>query len=217
MRRIIAIILLLVSAFAQAQQPSLKGGLTNFVKRNIIYPPYSLHNCIQGTVNVGFKLNEKGEVYYTTINKGIGTDLDDEALRLVRMSTGKWTVPIGHDTTALLVVPVNFKLDGYDCRLMSQNDIALAVKAYKDEQELINVVLNFYRNKEKGNYKPEDLPKISRIKSELGIDEDYLENRINAGLRKYKQGDKLGACEEFNFVKYMGSKKADEQLAKYCK
>lgn len=217
MRRIATLILLLVSACAMAQQPSLKGGLTAFVKKNIIYPSYSLHNCIQGTVNVGFKLNAKGEIYYTAVNKGIGTDLDDEALRLIRMSSGKWSVPPSHDTTALLVVPVNFTLDGYDCRYMSANDIALAVKTYKDEQELTNVVLNFYRNKENGNYKPEDLPKIMRIKSELDIDDDYLSSRVEAGLKKYKQGDKLGACEEFKFVKYMGSKLADEQLAKYCK
>ncbi len=217
MIRIATIFLLFVSTCAQAQQPSIKGGLAAFIKRNIIYPAYSLHHCIQGTVNIGFKLNAKGEVYYTTISKGMGTDLDDEALRLIRMSSGKWIVPLSHDTTALLVVPVNFNLDGYDCRQVSANDIALAIKGYKDEQALVDVVLNYYRNKEKGNLKPEELPKIMKLKAELGIDDDYLNSRIEAGLRKYKQGDRLGACEEFSFVKYMGSLKAKEYLDKYCK
>lgn len=217
MIRIATIFLLFVSTLAKAQQPSIKGGLAAFIKRNIIYPAYSLHHCIQGTVNIGFKLNAKGEVYYTAISKGMGTDLDDEALRLIRMSSGKWIVPLSHDTTALLVVPVNFNLDGYDCRQVSANDIALAIKGYKDEQALVDVVLNYYRNKEKGNLKPEELPKIMKLKAELGIDDDYLNSRIEAGLRKYKQGDRLGACEEFSFVKYMGSPKAKEYLDKYCK
>ncbi|MNI76004.1 hypothetical protein D3C73_1322000 [compost metagenome] len=55
------------------------------------------------------------------------------------------------------------------------------------------------------------------IKSQLGIDDEYLDDRIKMGLKKIKQGDKQGACEDFLFVKYMGSKKADDYLVKYCK
>lgn len=208
--------LLLLAVSASAQQPQLKGGFSAFVAQNTIYPPYALHNCIQGKVNVSFKLNAKGEVYDANIAKGFGIDLDDEALRLVKMTNKKWIVPSGYDTTSLVVVPVNFALKGYDCDLKSSNEIALAIKAYKDEQALIEVVTNFYKQKEKGVYKQEDEAKILRIKSDLGIDDDYLNEVIGAGLKKIKQGDRQAACADFNFVKYMGSVKADQMLAKYC-
>ncbi|TKC12466.1 energy transducer TonB [Pedobacter polaris] len=217
MYKLATALLILISLSARAQQPELKGGLMTFVKNNTIYPAYSLHNCIQGIVNIGFKLNDRGEIYYSTITSGVGTDLDDEALRLIRMSSKKWTVPNDHDTTTLLVVPINFSLSGYDCDRKSKGDIALAIKAYKDNEELTKVITNFYQNKEKGNFKPEDEAKIAQIKSQLGIDDEYLDEMVNNGLKKIKQGDRQGACEDFIFVKYMGSDKANDWLTKYCK
>ncbi|RZL33987.1 MAG: energy transducer TonB, partial [Pedobacter sp.] len=178
---------------------------------------YSKSNCLQGTINVGFKLNTKGEVYYSLVTSGLGTDLDVEALRLIRLSSRKWTVPKTHDTTALLVVPINFTLNGYDCDRVSKADIAFAIKVYKDEEELTKVVTNYYQNKEKGTAKLEDEARVLLIKNQLGIDDEYLGERIDAGLKKIKQGDKQGACEDFNFVKYMGSDKANDWLTKYCK
>jgi hypothetical protein len=90
MARIIIVFLLLIFTSVKAQEPQLEGGLSSFLKDNMVYPPYSLQNCIQGTIDVGFKLNAKGEVYYAAIVKGVGTDLDDEALRLIKLSSGKW-------------------------------------------------------------------------------------------------------------------------------
>lgn len=209
--------LLLFSFSAQAQQPEMKGGLPAFFKSNIIYPNYSRQNCIQGAVDVGFKLNAKGEVYFSTINKGMGTDLDDEALRLIRLTSGKWIMASTHDSLVLLVVKVNFSLQGFECGSKDKREIAQAIAAYRAEEELASVVSNFYKNKEKGSFKAEDEAKILRIKNELEITDEYLANKIESGLKKIKQGDKQGACEDFNFVKYMGSDAANELLAKYCK
>ncbi|TKC02051.1 energy transducer TonB [Pedobacter cryotolerans] len=217
MYKLAAIILSFTSVSAFGQQPEIKEGLPNFIKNNIIYPSYSKYNCIQGLVNVGFKLNAKGEVYYSVITSGLGIDLDKEALRLVRMSSLKWSVPDTHDTTSLLIVPVNFTLTGYDCDRKSKAEIALAIKAYKDDEELTNVISNYYKNKERGTSELADEIKVIQIKNQLGIDDEYLDERINAGLKKIKQGDRQGACEEFNFVKYMGSDKAKDLLDKYCK
>ena len=208
--------LLLFSIATSAQEPQLEGGLSAFLKENTIYPLYSSQNCIQGTVNVGFKLNAKGQVYYAAITNGIGTDLDDEALRLIKLSSGKWNVPLNHDTLALVLIPMNFTLKDYDCERKDKGSIAMAIRAYKVETELINVILNFYRSKEKGTYNAAEEPKILKLKSELEIDDDYLDRRVAAGLKKLKQGDKQGACADFTFVKYMNSDKADALLAKHC-
>lgn len=217
MVRVLTIFIILISFSVKAQQPQLKGGLPGFLKENTIYPSYSLHNCIQGTVKVGFKINATGDVYAAEIVNAVGADLDAEALRLVKMSSGKWIVPSRHDTTTLIIVPVNFSLNGYGCENKSNEAIALAIKSYKDQEELKYVIMNFYRNKEKGIYKSEDEAKIVRLKTEIGIGEDYLDDKIETALKKYKQGDRQGACEDFNFVKYMGSDKANDWLFKYCK
>lgn len=217
MYKFVTIFFILISFGVKAQKPELKGGLDAFIKNNIVYPSYSLHNCIQGVINIGFKLNAKGEVYYAAVNKGLGVDLDEEALRLVRMSSKKWIVPSSHDTTSLLVVPVNFALSGYDCDQVSKADIALAIKAYKDQEALTNVVTNFYKNKELGTYKAEDEVTVQQIKTQLNIDDDYLDGVVKTGLKKIEQGDIQGACKDFIFVKYMGSNKANDLLLQYCK
>lgn len=212
----ILLALFLLAGFTVQAQPQLKGGLDAFVTANKVYPPYSLQNCIEGVVNVGFKLNKNGEVYYSVVRKGMGTDLDDEALRLIRLSSGKWTVPAGHDSTLVLIAPMVFNLSGYGCELKSKEDIQRAIANYKSSEGMTNAVLNFYKNKDSVKYKPEEEARILRLKAELGYDDRYLKERINDGKRKLKQKDLQGACEDFLFVKNMGSILADELIAQYC-
>ena len=197
-------------------QPSLKGGLESFVANNKIYPAYSLQHCIDGTVTISFKLNKSGEVYYSKIQKGIGTDLDDEALRLIRLSSGKWTVPSDHDTTISIVIPINFKLSGEDCRNKSRKDIKQAIEVYKTNVGMTDAILNFYRHKASRKSKANEEQRIIALRTSLGYDEEYMKTRINDGMKKLKQKDRQGACEDFMFVKNMGYNLADEQIAKYC-
>lgn len=206
-----------LSAFTLKAQPVIKGGLEAFVATNSVYPGYSKANCIQGTVTISFKLNEAGEVYYSKISSGIGTDLDDEALRLIRLSSGKWTVPKGHDTTVSLIAPMKFTLSGFNCGDKNPQEIQQAILAYRSNEGLVNSIQNFYRNKEKGTYKEEEEGRFVALKQELGYDDVYFKERIKDGLKKIKQKDRQGACEDFLFVKYMGSDLANEMLEKYCK
>ncbi|WP_421942143.1 energy transducer TonB [Pedobacter sp.] len=216
MKKLIAICLIFYAAVAQGQVQfkSGKSGFASFLKENTVYPSYSRDNCIQGTVNISFKLDENGKVYYSRVSKGILTELDEEALRLVRLSSGKWKVPAGYDTTISIIAPVNFQLAGY-CEGKSKEDIQEAIRSYQNEEALTNSVINFYKNIDQA--KPGQELQIIAIKNQLGIDDDYLNSRIKNGLKKIKQGDKQGACEDFLFVKYMGSKLADEYLEKHCK
>lgn len=214
MRRYL-LFLLIIAGIQLNAQPSLKGGLGNFVQSNKVYPRYSLANCIQGTVNIAFKLDRDGRVYYSEVRKGVGTDLDDEALRLIRMSSGKWIVPADHDTTLSIIAPINFALS--DCVGKSAREVKEAIEAYKATTDLTNAVLNYYRNIELGKPLGITFARVTELKATLGIDEDYLQRRLEDGKKKLKQKDNQGACEDFKFVKYMGSKIADELLAKYCK
>lgn len=217
MKKLLAIFFVFCSSFsfAQVQFKSGKTGFADFLREHTIYPSFSKANCIQGSVNISFKLDEKGNVYFSKVSKGILTDLDEEALRLVRLSSGKWQIPPGFDTTTSIVVPVNFRLSGFNCEGRNNADMQTAIRAYQSEEALTNSVINFYKNIDKAQ--PGQEAKFIAIKKQLGIDDDYLQSRIDIGLKKIKQGDVQGACEEFSFVKNMGSNLAAAYLSKYCK
>lgn len=218
MGRLILVLLLALSFKLNAQQkPTIKNGLEAFVRANTIYPMYALDNCIQGTIEVGFKLNKAGEVIYAAITKGIGADLDAEALRLIKLTSGKWQVPTGYDTTFLIRSPMKFSLQDYGCEQINPASVGLAIKQYNDDMASINKIANFYRNIEQGIENFIEESKIIKLKEDLGIDDDYLTKKIRMAERKISQGDLQSACEDFKFVKYMGSTKADKLLAKYCK
>jgi TonB family protein len=216
MAKILVSFFVLLTSIVHAQ-PVIKGGLEAFVTANNVYPQYSLQNCIQGTVSISFKLDRSGGVYYSKISSGIGTDLDDEALRLIRLSSGKWLIPDSYDTTVFLVAPMKFTLSGYHCPDKDPQEIKRAIAVYKSNEALTNSIQNFYRNKEKGAVKAEEEARFIALRKELGYDDDYFRERIEDGLKKLKQKDKQGACEDFLFVRYMGVDLADEMLEKYCK
>lgn len=216
MKKILGVFLLFL-VFSVKAQPVIKGGLETFIQENLVYPEFSLKHCIQGKVNVSFKVNLLGEVYASKVSSGPGIDLDQEALRLIRLSSGHWQVPPGFDTTYVLIAPVNFKISGDDCNHVSITELRKAVAAYQADNALTDVITNFYRNKTEGKYSEAEEARINAMKKELGYDEEYLQRRVEAGKKKLKQKDKQGACEDFLFVKYMGSSLADEFLDKYCK
>ena len=217
MRRLIFVLMLSAVFSASAQQPTIKNGLEFFVKSNTIYPMFALDNCIQGTIEVGFKLDKEGKVTYATVTKGIGADLDAEALRLIKLSSGKWQIPMGYDTTFLVRSPIKFSLQGYGCENINPGSVGLAINRYKDELQSVNKIANFYRNIEQGieNFIEEE--KIIALKNELEIDDHFIDRKIAIAEKKISQGDLQSACEDFKFVKYMGSKKADKLLARYCR
>lgn len=215
--RTIPTILLIFVSFSVFAQPQLPGGLGAFVERNLSYPSYSFRNCIEGVVKVAFKLTSTGKVYQSSVQSGTGTDLDDEALRLIRKTSGKWKVEAGYDTSTVVVAPVNFKLQGADCDRRSKAEIISAIAAYQSQQALTDAILNFYKKKgTEKDYTAEEV-RINQLKKDLGYDEAYMKERVEAGEKKWKEGDAQGACEEFMFVKNMGFNLADDLIKKYCR
>lgn len=206
--------------FFPPENPRFKGGeraLTSFLANNQIYPAYSKANCIQGTIMVSFKLNYQGEVYESEVQQGLGVDLDREALRLIRLSSGKWAVPKDYDTSVALVLPVNFSLREYDCEQRSKEDIKKAILAYKSRLGLTEAITNYYQNKASGKTDVGDEVTIMQLKTQLGYDQKYIDRAIKEAQRKLKQGDQESACEDFKFIKNLGSDKADKLILQHCK
>jgi len=200
-------------------QPHFKGGddeLAYFLKEHIVYPEYSRQNCISGTIQVSFNLDAAGKLHNAKVYKGMGIDLDDEAVRVIKLTSGKWIVPAGTDLNANLVIPINFSADQTRCH-ETREDIGAAIETYKANQALIAAVTNYYSNKYQGKADTTKEAEIIALKEQLGFDDDYTDRIIKQANRKLKEGDKEGACEDWLFVRNIGSTKADALLAKYCR
>lgn len=209
-----------INTVSNEEPPQYKGGargLSSFITNNLIYPEYSKQNCLQGTIEIAFRLDHKGKIVSSKVEKGFGIDLDVEALRIVRLSSGRWNVPASFDTTQSIVMPINFTLKEYNCNQVSPDDIRTAIAAYKANQDLTKAIFNFYDKKRSSAVSEADEARILELKAQLGYDERFVERRVKQAERKLKQGDKESACEDFNFVRSLGSDKADKLIQQNCR
>lgn len=67
-----------------------KGDYTKFLKSNLKYPKDAIKNKIEGTVRVKFVVEKDGSINNITIVRGIYPSLDEEALRVVKLTAEKW-------------------------------------------------------------------------------------------------------------------------------
>ena len=74
------------------QQPEFEGGFTalyKFISDNLKCPD---QNCVTGTVYVGFIIDSVGNVKNVEVKRGLKglPQYDEEAVRLVKLTSGKW-------------------------------------------------------------------------------------------------------------------------------
>jgi len=213
--------LFLCGIVSAGAQPVFKGGATaldNFISGKIIYPEFSSQNCIAATIQVSFLIDKRGQVTDAKVQQGPGIDLDEEAVRVVKLTSGKWTVPADYTNSVRVVLPIRFRPDYVKCQKRSGVTMSMeqAITTYQKRQELENAVTNYYINKLAGRADLQKENAILALKNELGIDEDLYQDLLEQAKQKLKQGDKDGACKDWNFIKNTGSDMADTYLAKYC-
>jgi TonB family protein len=200
-------------------QPVFKGGqgaLEALLKSKIVYPEYSSRNCISGTVNVSFRLDKQGRVTDAKVQQGPGIDLDDEALRVIKLTSGLWVLPAAYNPTTNLVQPIRFDPDQTRCSQATTRDMQAAITDYKNRQELENAVTNYYINKYQGKADLSKEPTIIALKKQLGFDDELIDDILSKAGEKLKQQDMEGACADWNFIRNIGSDKADSFIQKYC-
>ncbi|MES2278078.1 MAG: TonB family protein [Bacteroidota bacterium] len=217
--RFILVLGILCSSFATYAQPVFKGGgqaLENFLKEHIIYPEFSSKNCISASIKVSFRVDKTGKVTNVKTNNGLGIDLDDEAIRVVKMTSGKWTLPAGI-AAANYLLPIRFTPDYSHCSTATPMSIEQAITQYKARQELENAVTNYYENKYAGKADTTKQSYIDALKQQLGFDDELIDDVLKQASAKLKQGDTDGACTDWKFIRNIGSDKADGFIARYCK
>lgn len=96
------------------ETPSFPGGeekMKEFITKNLNYPKKALENSIQGVVYVSFEIDKKGKVGKVKVLRGIGSDCDEEAIRVIKMMPD-WIPAIssGKAVSSLFTIPITFKL-----------------------------------------------------------------------------------------------------------
>ena len=94
--------------------PQFPGGdaaLINFLNANIVYPSQAAQDKVEGKVIVQFTVKKTGKIDDVKVLRSVRKDLDDEAVRVVKMMPD--FIPAkqnGEVTDMLYTIPVSFKL-----------------------------------------------------------------------------------------------------------
>jgi protein TonB len=75
------------------EPPVFKGDYMGFLRKNLRYPNKALNKEIQGKVHVAFVVEKDGSITDLKLVKGIGYGCDEEAIRVITMTSGKWSPP----------------------------------------------------------------------------------------------------------------------------
>ena len=89
--------------------PELAGGLT-VLMQDIKYPEIARKAGIEGTVYVGFVVNEDGATENVVVQKGIGAGCDEEAVRAVIKAKFTPGMQDGKAVPVRMTIPITFKL-----------------------------------------------------------------------------------------------------------
>jgi periplasmic protein TonB len=97
------------------QQPEFVGGqwaFSDFLRKNLKYPPEAAQVGVQGKVYLEFSVGPEGRIENARVIKGIGFGCDEEALRVVNLMPN-WLPgrQSGHAIRVKYILPVSFQLD----------------------------------------------------------------------------------------------------------
>jgi periplasmic protein TonB len=97
------------------QSPEFPGGyeaMMAFVKQHMKYPANARRMDIQGTVYVGFVVNKDGTITDVKVLRGIMTECDNEAIRVIKaMPPWKPGKQNGRNVNVRFTVPLKFRLN----------------------------------------------------------------------------------------------------------
>jgi protein TonB len=94
-------------------KPSFKNGnVLEFLTSEIKYPNQAINNGVSGKVYVEFIIEKDGTISNVKALKGIGSGCDEEAERVVKLTSGMWTSPQfnGEEVRLKMIQTIFFKL-----------------------------------------------------------------------------------------------------------
>ena len=119
------------SGIPDETMPKFNGGsleeFSKWVAEHLKYPSESIAQKVEGRVVVGFTVSETGDVTEVKILRGVSSELDAEALRVVSESP-RWAPGIadGKPVSVQMTFPIVFKLNGAQS---SEGSVVLNVRS----------------------------------------------------------------------------------------
>ena len=96
------------------EPPTAEGGpqtLSNFIGRNVKYPPAALRSRTSGTVKIFFEVSEEGRAENPLVLQSVAPELDGEALRVIGLLPPIFpALEKGKPVRAFFVVPVTYRM-----------------------------------------------------------------------------------------------------------
>ena len=97
------------------EQPRFEGGQTalfKFLSDNFILPDSTRHN-FEGKIYVGFTVKKDGELTGIEVKRGLSKELNEEAIRVVKLTSGKWKPGIdnGVPKNMSYTIPIKIRLE----------------------------------------------------------------------------------------------------------
>ena len=93
-------------------EPEPYGGAeawAKFLQKNIHYPPQASENGVHGKVFLSFIVETDGHLSNIKVERGVGSGLDEEALRVLRIAPAwKPGIQNGHKVRVMYNIPINF-------------------------------------------------------------------------------------------------------------
>jgi protein TonB len=89
-----------------------QNGLNAFILASLHYPELAKESGISGTVFVSFKVDKKGNVSEVKVLRGIVAGCDEEAIRIIKLTAGKWKPgrQNGKTVSVLMNIPIQFTI-----------------------------------------------------------------------------------------------------------
>lgn len=95
------------------EPPAFKGDYKKFLKKNLLYPYRARQNEIQGKVTLSFIVEKDGTITDVKVLRKLGHGCDEEAIRVVNLTSGQWTIPKNNGMPARFrkTLDITFRLD----------------------------------------------------------------------------------------------------------
>ena len=171
--------------------------INDYLRAKLQYPEKSENRMQEGTTVIHFTVLSNGELDDFHVINSISSDIDSEVLRVLQSSDGMWKPGQNNGTPVAMEKEVAITF-----QMKYSNHLRTAQKLYKrGHKKLLKD-------------KPQ---KALRLFSRALVYKPYSEPLLfTRGLTRFNIGNKMGACDDWNRLKTLGSDLADSYLMKYC-
>jgi len=151
----------------------------------------------QGTEVIQFTVLPNGTLDDFQIICSVSNDIDEEILRQLKLTNGMWRPGQNNNNAVAMTkeIAITFKREYSDHVKLAQKLFARGTKKILKHKE--NKAIKFFDRAYV--YQPYSKPLL-----------------FTRAITRYKIGDKDGACEDWNRLKFLGGDFADDYLIQYC-